>query len=54
MTALTLAGCTRVLSDGLGHGLGDGLGLNPVSPMSRVTASAMAAVSEDLGGGGTA
>ncbi|CAL8993417.1 unnamed protein product [Prunus brigantina] len=54
VTALTLVGCTRVLSDGLGHGRNDGLGFNLAAPMSRVTPLPMAAVSEDVGGGGTA
>ncbi|CAL2238983.1 unnamed protein product [Prunus armeniaca] len=54
MTALTLAGCTCVQSDGLGHGPSDGLDYNPGSPISRVTSLPMAAVSGNVGGGGTA
>ncbi|CAL2238299.1 unnamed protein product [Prunus armeniaca] len=41
-------------NDGPGHGLSDGLGFNPAAPMAGVTALPMTAVSEDVGGGGTA
>ncbi|CAL2247110.1 unnamed protein product [Prunus armeniaca] len=41
-------------NDGPGHGPSDSLDCNPVSPMSRVTSLPVAAVSGNVGGGGTA
>ncbi|CAL9012226.1 unnamed protein product [Prunus brigantina] len=50
-----MAGVTAsAMFDGLDHGLSDGLGFNLAAPTARVTALPMAAVSEDVGGGGTA
>ncbi|CAL2247884.1 unnamed protein product [Prunus armeniaca] len=54
VTALASPSHSCAQNDGPGHGRSDGLDCTPISPMSRVTPSAMVAVSEDVGGGGIA